>query len=466
MSLDYDLIVIGAGPAGMAAASTAAGHGLKVLVLDEQTGPGGQIYRAVESPGIRAELLGQDYLGGRSLVQELRRSGVAVLQGASVWQADGEEVGFSHEGRAQLAGARRTLIASGALERPFPIPGWTLPGVMSAGSAQLLLKTSGMAAPDAIFAGSGPLLYLVVNQYRKAGVPVRAVLDTTPPENYRAALRHLPGALGAVGYLMKGLKLMWELQTGPVPWIREISGLRALGRERLAAVEYREQGVWRRLETENLFLHQGVVPNVNLAMAAGCDHVWDGGQLCFRPVLDEVGRSSVAGVFIAGDGAGIGGAVSAGLRGRLAALGVARDLDALSEPEFRRRVKLLRGALARDLRVRPFLETLYRPAEQFRVPGDDSTLVCRCEEVSAATVRETVQLGCEGPNQLKSFCRAGMGPCQGRLCGLTITETIARARGVSPAEVGYYRLRPPVKPLLLGELAGLEVEPAGMASET
>ena len=115
--------------------------------------------------------------------------------------------------------------------------------------------------------------------------------------------------------------------------------------------------------------------------------------------------------------------------------------------------------LAKELRIRPFLDAMFRPSAQFRVPADDDTIVCRCEEVTAGRVRESVALGCLGPNQLKGFSRCGMGPCQGRLCGLTIGEMIAERRGVSVAEVGALRLRPPVKPLLLGELAALVAAP-------
>ena len=109
--------------------------------------------------------------------------------------------------------------------------------------------------------------------------------------------------------------------------------------------------------------------------------------------------------------------------------------------------------------MRPFLDAMFRPARQFRIPADDATIICRCEEVSAARVREAVALGCVGPNQLKAFSRCGMGPCQGRLCGLTISEMIASQRGQSVAEVGALRLRPPVKPLMLAELAALVTAP-------
>jgi bacterioferritin-associated ferredoxin len=201
-------------------------------------------------------------------------------------------------------------------------------------------------------------------------------------------------------------------------------------------------------------LHQGVVPHVNLAMAAGVKHQWDNVQACFRPLLDESGNTNVYGIMIAGDGAGIGGAESAAERGRLAAIDCVSILkpDALSKILSRDNV---RNALAKSMLGRKFLDLLYRPAKQFRVPPDDATIVCRCEEVTAGDIRASVAIGATGPNQLKSYRRTGMGPCQGRLCGLTVTELLADERGKTPDEIGYYRLRSPVKPISLAELASM-----------
>jgi bacterioferritin-associated ferredoxin len=196
-----------------------------------------------------------------------------------------------------------------------------------------------------------------------------------------------------------------------------------------------------------------VVPNVNLAMAAGVKHAWDEVQLCFAPVLDADFGTSVEGIAIAGDGAGIGGAWAAYERGRIAARAAVAALSAeatakLPAPEA------LRAGLAKAERGRAFLDVLYRPAKRFRVPEGD-TIVCRCEEVTAREIAESVTIGATGPNQLKAYRRTGMGPCQGRLCGLTVTELMADARGKTPDEIGYYRLRPPVKPITLSELAAL-----------
>ncbi|AJY15130.1 BFD-like [2Fe-2S] binding domain protein [Burkholderia multivorans ATCC BAA-247] len=225
------------------------------------------------------------------------------------------------------------------------------------------------------------------------------------------------------------------------------------GQPRAAALAFTAQGRAHRIEADVILLHQGVVPNTQFTHALRAAHRWDDAQLCFTPQVDAWGELDVPGIFVAGDGAGIGGAQAAAQQGTLAALAVAAQLGALDEAARDREAAAHRDALSRALRIRPFLDSLYRPRDANRIPADD-TIVCRCEEVTAGELRGFVALGCVGPNQAKSFGRCGMGPCQGRLCGLTVTEVIADARRVAPDTVGYYRIRPPIKPITLGELAG------------
>jgi NADPH-dependent 2,4-dienoyl-CoA reductase/sulfur reductase-like enzyme len=459
---EYELAVIGAGPAGLAAATLAAGAGVKTVLFDEQPAPGGQIYRGItESPVRQGSVFGAEYWAGAGLVEAFRASGTLYVPGATVWSlSPSREIGVSIAGAARLLAARRVILATGALERPFPIPGWTLPGVMTAGAAQILLKTAGLAATGpTVLAGCGPLLWLLAAQYLAAGIRPAAILDTTPRENRRAALPHFLPFL-ASPYLGKGLRLLRAVRRA----VRVVSGvvaLRAEGDGKLARVVYRvAREDEASLPAATLLLHQGVVPNVNLAMAAGIEHRWDETQLCWWPVVDAASGTALEGIAIAGDGAGIAGAEAAAERGRLAAIAAVRALrPGASLPDE----AAIRARLARHLRGRRFLDLLYRPAPQFRQPEGD-TIVCRCEEITARQVVETVALGCTGPNQMKSFLRCGMGPCQGRLCGLTVTELMAKARGVGPEEIGYFRLRPPVKPITLAELAALPTDEAATAA--
>ena len=456
LASSYDLVVIGGGPAGLASAALAARAGLATVLFDENPGVGGQIYRAITfSPVKDRAILGEDYWAGAELAAEAKASGALIVNGATVWSLDPTRlVGVSIAGQARLIQAGRVIIATGSLERPFPIPGWTLPGVMSAGGAQTALKAQGLVPNGkTVLAGGGPLLWLLAAQILRAGGKLDAILDTTPRRNWLRALAHLPDFVLSP-YFTKGLKLLREVRA-KVRVIRT-DRVEAVGDEKLREVVFDLGDEERRMPADLLLLHQGVVPNVNIAMATGIAHTWNARQLCFEPVLDEDFTSSVPGIAVAGDGAGIAGGTAAAERGRIAAIAAIRALKPeASVPD----AQVIRQKLQREEMGRAFLDWLNRPADAFRLP-DGETIVCRCEEVTAKQVRDTADLGCEGPNQMKSFLRCGMGPCQGRLCGLTVTELIAAQRGATPAEVGYYRLRPPVKPITLAELASLPIAEA------
>jgi octopine oxidase subunit A len=463
--MTVDLAIVGAGPAGMAAAAQAAGLGLDTLVLDEQEGPGGQIYRAVEKAGDGSPL-GADYLAGRALVAALRGSRARYRPAATVWHIDpaaagGVALSLLIDGRSETVTARHLLLATGALERPVPIAGWTLPGVMTAGAAQILLKTADLVPQGrAVLAGQGPLLYLAAVQLARAGAPPEAVLETTPLGNYAAALGH-PGALWPGRRdLAKGLGLLIALRRFGIPLRRGVRGLRALGRERLERVAW----AGGEIEAEHLFLHEGVIPDTQISRALGLAHQWDEAQLCWRPAANAWGRTSLPQVAIAGDGAGIGGAGAAAAAGRLAALAAAAALGRIAAAERDRRARPIRAEFARARAIRPFLDALYRPPAAVLDPPD-AVVACRCEEVTAGRIRQAVGLGAQGPNQLKAFLRCGMGPCQGRICGPVVGAIIARARGVPLAESGSYRPRAPYKPITLGALAGVDADPHQIAKK-
>jgi NADPH-dependent 2,4-dienoyl-CoA reductase/sulfur reductase-like enzyme len=457
-----DLLIAGAGPAGMSAAIAARRRGLVVMVVDDQPGPGGQIWRSVENSGRRHDILGPSYVEGRGVAETFRASGVDYRPGAQLWQVEpGFKIFMSQGGKAQVVRAGAVILATGAQERPVPFPGWTLPGVLTVGAAQILLKNAGQipSGPTWI-AGSGPLPLLYATQLLRAGGRLAGYLDTTRRGSWKEAVRHLPGALRASGDLLKGVGWMAALRRSDT---RVISGVRevvALGRGKVECVRYRlTGGAEREVEASTLLIHEGVIPNVHAAMSLGCATDWNEAQDCFVPVVDEWGETSIANLFVAGDGAGIAGAKAAQCRGELAALRVAARSFRLADQDTERDARPIRKRLGRELAARPFLDAMFRPRPEVFEPADDA-IVCRCEEITAGQIRALALVGRPGPNQIKAATRTGMGPCQGRQCAYTVTRLLASAQGRTPSAVGFNRIRPPLKPVTLGELASLHEQNA------
>jgi NADPH-dependent 2,4-dienoyl-CoA reductase/sulfur reductase-like enzyme len=457
-----DLAIIGAGPAGLSAAIEAAGLGLSVTVIDEQPAPGGQIFRNVERAAADPALAGEYGSDGAALVRRFRKTpGIDYRPATTLWHLDtvGGVLSLRGENGTTTLSARRVLLATGAQERPVPIPGWTLPNVLTAGAAQILLKQAG-AVPQGrtVLAGQGPLLWLLAGQLAKAGAAPALLLETTP----RGALRQALPAGGFLGagfwhgraMLAKGAMLMLAARRAGMRVIPHVTGLRAEGEGRLQRISWDGGST----EADTLLLHEGVIPSTHVSRALGLPHQWDEAQMCWGPEVDAWGATPHPLLAMAGDGAGIGGWQAATATGALASLDAAWRLGQLPEHARDSRAIPHFHLLRRVLALRPFLDRLYAPAPGVLAPADDATIVCRCEEVTAGQVRAAAALGATGPNQAKAYLRTGMGPCQGRMCGTTVAAVIAQARGISIAEAGALRPRAPFKPITVGELADL---PAG-----
>lgn len=456
----YELVVIGTGPAGLAAGVEATRCGLRVMVLGEDTAPGGQMYRAIErvGPGVD-KILGRDFLQGRSLARDFIGAKLSRLPGSEVWQLEPDgTVSFLYEGQADQVRGEKVLIATGARERPMPIPGWTRPGVMAATAADVLLKSDRLVpSGEVILAGSGPLLLLTAVRLIRAKARVKAVLDTTPPGNLAGALPYLPKALAGVGYLAQGLGLIREIRRSSAVVYRKVGNLRAVGHNRLESVSFMVDGQALEMPAETLLLHHGLVPETQLTSLIGADHDWHPVQRYWSPRVDRWGATSHDRYLAAGDATRVWGAAAAIAKGRLAALRVAHELGRISRREMDARALPFRRALTKEAAVRPFLDRLFGPNPELLAPRDDETIVCRCEELTAGRIRAALELGALGLNRLKTQTRAGMGPCQGRMCSLTIAEMIAAHYRIEPSEVARLRVRPPVKPITVAQMAGLRL---------
>ncbi|MFV2092202.1 MAG: (2Fe-2S)-binding protein, partial [Hyphomicrobiales bacterium] len=314
------------------------------------------------------------------------------------------------------------------------------------------LKSAGLVPDEPmVLVGNGPLLYLLLAQYRAVGAAPAAVLLTGGSGDMVRAAPHLPGfvASGAMG---DAIRLLGAMRQSGARIVRAVRDVCISGESAVEAVSFLANGRRRSIPARLVCLHEGVVPNIQATSLTGCEHHWDRHQRAFLPVLDKWGNTTVDAVQVAGDGGGIAGARAGELTGRLAVLEAARGLGRISKDDRDRRAAPHRRMLARLLRARPLIDTLYAP-RLANLPPADETIVCRCEEVTAGQVRRAVREGCLGPNQVKASLRCGMGACQGRYCGLTVSRIIAATRGVAMDEVGYFRIRPPLKPIDLGALA-------------
>ncbi len=448
-----DALVVGSGPAGMSAALGLLERGIAVTVVDDQPTPGGRIFASIESRTAK----GAEDRGGASLVSRFRAAGGTYLPGAELWGIETSpiRVFLTQDGRARMLEPSCVVLATGAQERPVPFPGWELPGIMTVGSAQILLKTARQVPDQPVWlAGTGPLLLLYARQLIENGGTIAGILDTTAPGRKTAAARHLAGAL-AYGWRDLARGAGWLVGMRGIRTVRGVASMRASGGTRLQAVHWRTHGGEEgSIETDLLLTHDGVIPAIHGTLAADCDHRWNEDQQCFEPVVDVWGETSRRGVYVVGDGATIRGARSAALSGSLAAIGIAKAVGRIPGEQAAAEAAPLWREMDAGARFRRLVDALYPPS---RLPIPDDAMLCRCEEVTAGRIRRELRdrphMGTDG---VKVETRAGMGPCQGRQCGLGITRLVAEMHHRREADVGFLRIRPPLKPLTLRELAALE----------
>jgi NADPH-dependent 2,4-dienoyl-CoA reductase/sulfur reductase-like enzyme len=444
-----------------------------VGLVDERVTLGGQIYKQM-GPGFAVRdpaALGADYVRGRALIDAAQASGAWLLTSTSVLAIDGDRVVLARDGEpARTVTARRLLLAAGAHDRPVTFPGWTLPGVLTAGGAQTLVKTQRVLPGDAIlFAGSGPLALAFPAQLHGYGANVELVLEAGPPPRPADVLRMGLAAPGNTGLLRDAIRYRTQLLRGRVALRYRRIVVRAEGDGRVESVTHaRVDADWRvvpgseeTIAVDTLCVGYGFVPSVELPRLAGC--AFDDDENRGGPVVrvDEWMRTTVPSVFAAGDGTGVEGSFVAIDEGRLAAIGAAADLGALDEAAARAAAAPVRRRLARK---RAFAGALRRMhaigAGVYELAGDPQTVVCRCEEVRRETLDDAIA-GSRDLNVVKGLTRAGMGLCQGRNCQRQVGALIAAHHGGSVADVPPATPRLPARPVALGQIARVPDEDMG-----
>ena len=457
MQKTWDVIVIGAGPAGLACAAATAEQGLSVIVLDEQAAPGGQIYRNIEQqkPKLR-ELFGKDSTDGASLVERFRKSDAAYLPQSRVWNIEPDgRVSYSLASCSTEIKGKRVVIATGAMERPAPFPGWTLPGVMACGGVDSLLKSDGLLPDGPItMAGSGPIMLVVAKHLHALGVKIAGIYDTTPSSSLLQAMPHLPRALRRTGYLLQGVGMLASTTFRTATFQRNVTGYRANGTDRVESLTVERNNKHSTHPVSTLLVHEGIIPRTEFSRQLRLAHCWDPVQRCWHPQVDGHGRTSAPAIYIAGDSAFVHGAVAAAQKGELAALAIIDELS--PTPATRDRRTHCQHMLSHALAPRPFIDALYQPRPSLYDVADE-TIVCRCEEVTAGTIRLLARTGSDSPEKVKSLTRAGMGPCQGRMCSCGVAELIAQETGTLLDTHLPLSVRPPVRNIGLAELATMSL---------
>lgn len=445
---DPSVVIVGAGPAGMRAAARLVEAGLRPVVVDEAAQSGGQIYRRQPRQFRRpaARLYGFEAKKAIALHRmfDALVPSIEYRPETVAWNVYKDAVHLARGGRSEELRFDALILAVGATDRIMPLPGWTLPGVYSLGGAQIALKAQACAiGARPVFLGTGPLLYLVAYQYARAGAAVAAVLDTSPLARRIGALATLSARPSMLG---KGLYYSAWLAAHGVKMMGGVTPVAIEGEGRVREIRLRDaNGRVQTIACDAVGLGYGLRSETQLADLARCDFAFDALSRQWLPVTDADGRSSVRGVYLAGDGVRVAGADAAELAGRLAACAVLVDLGRPVPPVEMAR---LRRRLARMARFRRGLEKGFAWPAHFAAELSNATLVCRCEAIMAGEIRRA-GLTLEAPevNRAKAFVRLGMGRCQGRYCGLAGAEILAAVRGVGIEEVGRLRCQAPVKPL-------------------
>jgi glycine/D-amino acid oxidase-like deaminating enzyme len=409
---DCDVLVVGGGVAGLSAAIAVAEVGASVVLLDERAAPGGQFAKPLAPSHVDAAADRQFRLG-TDLQAKAEAAGVRMEANALVWGAFApDEIAAVICGGAVTYRPRCLVLAAGAHETPVALPGWTLPGVMTTGGLQTLVRTQRVSPGQRVLiAGNGPLNLQLACELLAGGITPVAVLEAAVQPG-SAVWRDLARmARSAPDLTRDGWAMLRRLKRAGVPVLWGTTLDRLNGGERVETAVAGE----RRFAVDTVALNSGFQPEVNLARALGVPHRFvDRGAGYIATEADAEGRTVVPGVFAVGDGAALGGARVAQARGRLAGLAAARQLGYTAPPDA--------SAFAALKRAEAFQDALWRMFAARPSPVADATIVCRCEEVTAARLRAEIAAGLTSLPALKKATRAGMGRCQGRFCAATIAR--------------------------------------------
>ncbi len=465
MSETYDLAVIGAGPAGMEAAIIASEAGVKTVVIDSYPQSGGQYFKAMPA-AFTVSQKGDVEQEADALTKRLAGSPATRYWDTLVWgifeeekKGEGWMLALYGPGAPKEIRARTLIFANGAYETPVAFPGWTLPGVINCGAALILVKTQRVApGKRALVTGTGPLLFSAAAHLIAAGVEVVGVCESS--HLFPRGILYGPTMLGQWGRLMEGVKYFSTMMKGGTPYKTGWSIIEARGKEHVEEAVIAKvdgngapiAGTEQTLAVDTIVSGYGLIPNTDLARMVGCKLEYNANKGGWIPVRDATLQTSLEGVYVAGDGGGIGGAENSRLEGRIAGTAVAQKYGRLSSQKAKEAYAAMQPALAQQRRFGRLLGDLFSPKPGLTSLARDETIICRCEEITKKQILAAIEDGSESVIWVKRVTRAGMGMCQGRSCGRQVAHLIAQKTGRDIGTLLPDTQRPPERPFPLEAL--------------
>lgn len=450
MTASPSLVVVGAGPAGLSAALAAARAGMRVTLIDEAKVSGGQYFRGRQS----SESEGSPSYFEKHVPSAVTRKLDAVVVDVP---EPGTLLVWHHGAGVERVTYDRLVIATGAYDRAVALPGWTLPGVLTAGGASTLAKVHGVTAGKRMLvAGSGAFLLSVSDDLSHAGCQVE-IVEATP---LSTSVRGLSTIAGDPEIMRQALGYLARLTGRGVRRSYGQMVTRIHGGDRVEAATIHKvdrqwrpiSGTGRTVEVDGVCLGFGFVPQLELTQALDCKLKYDASAANYFVSVDHAMRTSQGGIYAAGEVTGIAGMRVATAEGELAGIAAAHDSGLLSEVDFDRVAERLGRRLARVRRVADWLKEAYRPRAGLWSLADRDTILCRCEDVTLSDADDALRNNAPTPVALKTATRSGMGLCQGRICTPYLIEWLQAERGYRvPPDERPWRIRPPIRPVPLAD---------------
>ncbi|MBW2081879.1 MAG: FAD-dependent oxidoreductase [Deltaproteobacteria bacterium] len=459
---EFDVAVIGAGPAGISAAIESAALGVSVALIDDSPLPGGKVfaYPVNYLEGSERKIRNRLFRGMGHF-----KDRIFIFSETEVWNIQGEyTLGLC---RKEISGAKpleirakKIIISIGALERSLPFSGWTLPGVFSLGGMNKLAKKGIVPGKRILIAGSGPLQLVLAYHLLKAGGSIEGIINIASPMQMVGGL---PGIFTSASYslLKSGLRYLINIKVNRIPTyfshavsrIDGTDGVESVTIVKLDKCHKPVKGSERQINADCVGYGLGLIPSLDLTRLCGCAHVFDEELGYWRPKLNGNMETTRPGVFVAGDCLTIKGYLAAIEEGKIAAAEACYQLGVHNKNHLGSTFAASSRKLKRYRRFARALEALSRPRPGLLDLITEDTVVCRCEEVTFGQIRSAVTAGARDINDIKRRTRLGMGHCQGRFCGQVINELIMKLTG-NMQKREMFTSRIPARPIPFGVLSG------------